>query len=100
MRGTWLVKSGRLVLAKLPGVDAIGGTIIVSGQGDDAGLLWNGSDQVNDAAHIQLLSSDKGDSSLNLNGFSETIDRLTLAAGTKVLTNGAHGGGVLKVREL
>ena len=100
MQGTWLVKAGRLVLAKQPGVDAIGGTIIVAGQGDHNGLLWNGSNQVNDAAHIQLLSSDKGSASLNLNGFSDTIGRLTLAAGTKVLTSGPHGGGVLTVREL
>ena len=97
MRGAWLIKAGRLVLAKPPGVDALGGTIIVSGQGN---LLWNGSNQVNDAAQIQLLSSDKGNSSLNLNGFSDTIDRLTLAAGTKVFTGGPQGGGVLTVREL
>ncbi len=97
MQGTWFVKAGRLVLTKQPGVDALGSTIIVSGQAD---LLWNGSDQVNDAAHLQLLSSDKGSSSLNLNGFSDTIDRLTLAAGTKVFTSGSPGGGVLTVREL
>jgi Glycosyl hydrolase family 20, catalytic domain/Glycosyl hydrolase family 20, domain 2 len=96
MQGTWLVKAGRLVLAKPPGVEAVGGTIIVAGQGN---LLWNGSNQVNAAAHIQLLSSDKASSSLNLNGFSDAIDRLTLAAGTKVLTGGPHGG-VLTVREL
>ena len=89
MQGTWLVKAGRVVLAKQPGVDALGGTIIVGGQGDHNGLLWNGSNQVNDAAHIQLLSSDKGSASLNLNGFSDTIGRLTLAAGTKVLTGGS-----------
>jgi hexosaminidase len=100
MQGTWLVKAGRLVLAKPPGVDAIGGTIIVAGQGEDHGLFWNGSDQVNDAAHIELLRSDKGGPSLNLNGFSDTIGRLTLAAGTKVLTSGPHGSGVLTVHEL
>jgi hexosaminidase len=100
MQGTWLVNAGRLVLAKQPGVDAIGGTIIVAGQGDHDGLLWNASNQVNDAAHIQLRSSDKGSSSLNLNGFSDRIARLTLAAGTKVLTGGPQGGGVLKVQDL
>jgi hypothetical protein len=100
MQGTWLVKAGRVVLAKQPGTDALGGTIIVAGQGNQNELFWNGNNQVNDAAHIQLLSSDKGSSSLNLNGFSDTIDRLTLAAGTKVLTSGSQGGGVLKVREL
>jgi hexosaminidase len=100
MQGTWLIQRGRLVLAKPAGVDAIGGTIIVAGQGEDIGLLWSGSDQVNDTAHIQLLRSDKGGSSLNLNGFSDTIGRLTLAAGTKVLTSGPHGDGVLTVHEL
>jgi hexosaminidase len=100
MQGTWLVNAGRLVLAKQPGVDALGGTIIVSGKGDQNGLLWNAGNQVNDVAHIQLLSSDKGDSSLNLNGFSDTIGRLTLAAGTQLLTSGPHGGGVLTVQEL
>jgi hexosaminidase len=100
MKGTWAVKAGRLVLAKQPGVDALGGTIVVAGGGEHNGLFWNGSNQVNDAAHVQLLSSDKGSASLNLNGFSDTIDRLTMAAGTKVLTGGPHGGGVLTVREL
>ncbi len=100
MQGTWFVKTGRLVLAKQPGVDALGGTIVVAGQGDHNGLLWNGNNQVNHAAHIQLLSSDKGSSSLNLNGFSDTIGRLTLAAGTKVFTSGPHEGGVLRVNEL
>ncbi len=100
LQGTWLVKAGRLVLAKPPGIDALGSTIIVSGGGEHNGLFWNGSNQVNDAAHIQLLGSDKGAASLNLNGFSDTIDRLTLAAGTKVFTSGPHGAGVLTVREL
>jgi hexosaminidase len=100
MQGTWLIQAGRVVLAKPPGVDAIGGTIIIAGRGEDTGLLWNGNDQVNDAAHIQLLHSDQGGSSLNLNGFSDTIGRLTLSAGTKVLTSGPQGGGVLTVREL
>ena len=39
MQGTWLVKAGRLVLAKQPGVDAIGGTIILSGQGENTGAV-------------------------------------------------------------
>ena len=85
------------MLAKPTGIDALGGTIVVAGQGS---LVWNGGNQVNDAAHIQLLSSDKGAASLNLNGFSDTIGRLSLAAGTRVLTGGPHGGGVLRVGEL
>jgi hypothetical protein len=97
LQGTWTVQAGRLVLAKQPDVDALGGTILVAGQGE---LLWNGSSQINDAAHVRLLGSDGGSSSLNLNGFSDRIDRLTLAAGTKVFTSGPQGGGVLAVREL
>jgi hypothetical protein len=100
MRGKWLVKAGRVVLAKPPGTDALGGTIIVATRGEHNGLVWNGNDQINDNAHIQLLSSDKGGACLNLNGFSDTIGRLTLAAGAKVLTSGPHGGGVLTVQEL
>src|SRR5262249_37454647 len=33
MQGTWLIKTGRLVLAKQAGIDALTGTIIVAGQG-------------------------------------------------------------------
>ena len=72
----------------------------MGGESGDSGLLWQDSNQVNDAAHIQLLNIDKGSSSLNLNGFNDSIGRLTLAAGTKVLTSGSLGGGVLTVREL
>ena len=60
MQGTWAVKAGRVVLAKQPGVDAMGGTIVVGGQGDTTGLSGTRSDQLNDAADVQLLSSDKG----------------------------------------
>jgi hexosaminidase len=100
MRGTWSIRAGRVVLAKEPGVAAMGGTIVVGGTGDRDSLVWNAGHQLNDDAQIQLLSSDKGGALLNLNGFSETIARLTLAAGTKVLTDGPRGGGVLTVREL
>jgi hexosaminidase len=100
MKGTWSIKAGCVVLAKEPGVDAMAGTIIVGGNSDRDSLVWNGSDQLDDAAEVQLLGSAKGASSLNLNGFNDTIARLTMAAGTRVLTSGPHGGGVLTVREL
>lgn len=100
LRGTWLVKSGRVVLGKEPGADALGGTIIVEGQDGQEVLLWNGSNQIQDEANVQLLSSEKGVGSLNLNGFSDTIGTLSLAARTQVLTSGSQGGGVLTVREL
>ncbi|HMF17605.1 MAG TPA: family 20 glycosylhydrolase [Gemmataceae bacterium] len=86
IKGTWHVKAGRLVLAKAPGVQAIGGTIIVGGQGDNDGVVWNNSDQVEDSAGIRLLNSTKGGAYLDLNGFSETIGSLTMDPGTRVLT--------------
>jgi hexosaminidase len=99
MRGTWLIKAGRLVLAKPPGVAALGSTVVLAGAGH-ADLLWNGNNQVTEDTHIRLLSSDKGGSSLHLNGFKDAIGRLTLTAGAKVFTDGLQGAGVLKVREL
>jgi hexosaminidase len=92
IKGTWLVKAGHLVLAKEAGVQALGGTIIVGGQGDNDCLVWKNSDQVEDSASIQLLSSARGGASLNLNGFSETIGSLTMDAQTRVLTDGPAGG--------
>src|SRR5262249_37611294 len=74
--------------------------IFVRGSSNDASLVWNASNQLRKDTQLQLLSSDKGSASLNLNGFHETIARLTLAAGAKVLTDGPHGGGVLTVSEL
>jgi hexosaminidase len=100
LRGTWSVKAGRVVLAKEPGVDAVGGTIVVGGRGARGSLVWNASNQIHDGASLQLLSSDGGGASLNLNGFREAVASLSLAAGTEVLTDGPRGGGVLTVREL
>ncbi len=74
--------------------------IRIVGNSDHDSLIWNGSNQLDDAAELQLVGSDKAGASLNLNGFSDTIARLTLAAGAKVLTSGPHMGGVLTVREL
>jgi hypothetical protein len=96
MLGAWSIMAGRVVLAKDPGVDAMGGTIVVGGSNEQDGLVWNNNNQLNDAAEVQLL----GSAFLDLGGFSDAIARLTLAAGTKVLTNSPQGGGVLTVREL
>jgi hypothetical protein len=100
IKGTWFVKTGRLVLAKPAGVQAVGGTIVVGGQSDHAGIVWNNSDQIDDSASIRLLNSPKGGAHLDLNGFSETIDSLTMDDQTRVLTDGPAGGGVLTVRKL
>jgi hexosaminidase len=98
--GAWLVKAGRLVLAKAPGVQAIGGTIVVGGQGDNDCLFWNNNNQVEKSASIRLLNSPKGGAYLHLNGFSDEIGSLTMEAGTRVLTDGHAGGGVFRVGKL
>jgi hexosaminidase len=104
LQGTWLVKAGRVVFAKELGVDAMLGTIVLGGSSSHpAELVWNASHQLHDAATVQLLGSSEPATSrgaaLDLNGFSETIASLTLGTGSKVLTDGPTGAGVLTVRE-
>lgn len=96
LKGTWRVKEGRLVLAKQPGVHALGGTIVVGGQGD-SGIVWNANDQMLPSSSVHLLNSVKGKNYLDLNGFRNTIARLTLEKDTAILTSGRKGGGVLTV---
>ncbi|MEI7900623.1 MAG: family 20 glycosylhydrolase [bacterium] len=100
MAGTWQVKCGRLTLAKEPGVDAAGGSIIVGGQGDNDCLYWANSDQLNDVASVELLDSPKGGATLNLNGCSETFVSLKMAPHTKIVSDDAKAGGVLTVGAL
>lgn len=100
MSGTWSIKTGQVVLAKEAGVDAMGGTIIVGGSSGQDAIVLGESNQIHDDAELRLLSSEKGSASFKLNGFNETIARLTLTSGTKVQTDGPKGSGVLKVREL
>jgi hypothetical protein len=99
MSGTWTIEAGHVVLAKEDGKKAMGGTIILGGTGDQASLILSGSTQLDDASSLQLLASEKSNASLNLNGFNGTISSLTLTRGSKVLTDGAKGSGVLTVRE-
>jgi hexosaminidase len=99
IRGTWLVKAGRLVLAKDPGIPAIGGTIVVGGQ-DDCAIIWNNSFQVGRSSSIRVRKPVRGAAYLDLNGFHETVDHLALDDGTRVRTDGAVGSGVLTVRKL
>ncbi len=100
MTGTWAVRAGRVVLAKPPGTDAMLGTILVGGTGENDSLVLGADNQIRDDATVELLGSKAGGASLNLNGHRNTFARLTLASGTRVLTNGPEGGGVLTVREL
>jgi hexosaminidase len=99
LAGTWLVKGGRVVLAKPSGVTALGGTVVVSGGAPGNGLSWGADRQLGAGARVELRGSDQGGSTLDLNGFSDAVGRLELAAGTKVLTSGRRGG-VLTAREL
>jgi hexosaminidase len=99
IEGTWSVKAGKLVLAKEPGVRAIGGTIIVGGRGED-GMIWSNSNQVEDSSSIRLLKSAGGGAYLDLNGFDETIGSLTMDVQTSVRTGGPSGDGVLTVGKL
>lgn len=99
-RGNWSLKSGRLVLAKEPGVDALGGTIRVGGHGAEDALAWSANDQVGDDSDLWVLGSPAGAASLELNGFRDTMGSLTLAPGAQIRTDGAGGSGVLIVREL
>ncbi|HEY3787891.1 MAG TPA: family 20 glycosylhydrolase, partial [Urbifossiella sp.] len=89
MKGIWSVKSGRVLLAKEPGVDALGGTIVV---GENSSLVWNAGHQIHDAAEVRL----HGAASLHLNGHSEAFASLSLEAKSRVYT----GGGVLTVGAL
>jgi hypothetical protein len=94
LQGTWHVKRGRVVLAKPPGIAALGGTIVVSGDVPGTGLAWAAPWQFAAGARVELRSS-----GLDLHGFSDTIDRLTLTNGAEVRTGNGRGG-VLTVREL
>jgi hexosaminidase len=100
MQGTWLVKSGRLTLAKDAGVDAVGGTVIVGGQGDNDCLYWANSDQLNNAAVVELLDSPKGGATLNLNGCNDNFASLKMAPHTKIVTDDQKAGGILTVGTL
>ncbi|MCX6878315.1 MAG: family 20 glycosylhydrolase [Verrucomicrobia bacterium] len=97
LTGTWQVKCGRLTLAKDAGVDAVGGTIVVGGQGDNDCLYWANNDQVNDAAVVELLDSPKGGATLKLNGCNDKFASLKLAPHTRIVTDDQKAGGVLTV---
>jgi hypothetical protein len=100
MQGVWLVKCGRMTLAKDAGVDAAGGTIIVGGQGDNDCLYWANSDQLNDAAVVELLDSHKGGATLNLNGCADRFASLKMAPHTKIVTDDQKIGGILTISAL
>jgi hexosaminidase len=100
MKGSWLVKRGRLTLAKDPGVDAASGRIAVGGQENHASLYWASNDQLNDVSTVELLGSPNGSASLVLNGCNDKFASLKMTAHTRIVTDDAKIGGSLTVNTL
>jgi hypothetical protein len=94
--GTYHIKQGRVVLAKREGVSALTGRIIVGGQGGNDCLCWAANDQISHCPLMELLDSPHGGAYLDLNGHSERLSELAMAAHTRIVT----GGGILRVRQL
>ncbi len=100
--GKFFVSTGRVQLEKPAGVDAISGDVTVGGQGFNDCLQWLNNDQIKDTAAITLLNSgNSGAAYLSLNGYSDTVAALVMAASTTVKTDSLAGlGGVLTVKTL
>ena len=88
MQGTWSIKAGRVVLAKEPGVDAMGGTIVVGGTASTTRSSGTAATRSTTPPTFNCSAPTKAGRRLNLNGFSDTIARLTLAPGPRCLTDG------------
>jgi hypothetical protein len=100
--GKFLVRKGRVQLEKPDGVDAISGDVIVGGQGFNDCLFWLHSNQINDHAHITLITAgNNGAAYLHLNGCRETVAALTMTAANTIKTDSATGvSGTLTVKAL
>jgi hexosaminidase len=100
--GKFIARKGRVQLEKPDGVDAICGDVAVGGQGFNDCLHWINGNQIKDTATIALLNAgNNGAAFLSLNGCSETVAALTMAANTKVKTDSPDGhSGVLTVKAL
>jgi len=100
--GKYFVRTGRVQLEKPAGVDAISGDVIVGGQGFNDCLHWANSNQIKDSAAITVLDAgNSGAAYLSLNGCSDTVASLTMAANTSVKTDSPEGkGGALTVKSL
>jgi hypothetical protein len=93
--GATLVRRGWINLENPAGQDALLGTITL-GSTDQARLVWTASNQINDAADVSVV---RAACQLDLAGFSDTINDLTLCVGSKVKT-GAGTNGLLRVTNL
>ncbi len=107
--GGTLIKRGLVLLNKTAGIDALPATSVTLGSaGTTARLIWGAHNQIHDGASITVLlpavsngyTADANLNYLDLAGFSERIESLTLPdAGTKTQVRTGNGG-VLKVKTL
>jgi Glycosyl hydrolase family 20, catalytic domain/Glycosyl hydrolase family 20, domain 2 len=100
--GKFIARKGRVQLEKPDGVDAISGDVFVGGQGFNDCLHWINGNQIKDTVTISLLEAgNNGAAYLSLNGCTETVAALTMAANTTVRTDSPEGkSGVLTVKAL
>ncbi|WP_035605237.1 autotransporter-associated beta strand repeat-containing protein [Haloferula sp. BvORR071] len=108
---TTLGSTGRLLLAKTGGAIAIPGNVNLSAtnwNGNSAGVVLGGNEQIADGAVITWTaaafpSGAMAESFLRLNGFTETVGGLVLAAGPGTIENRglndttAYGTGTLVI---
>ncbi len=89
--GPTIISSAQVSLEKSSG-DALRGSITMTNAA--AKMTWTASDQINDGANLYLNVSG---ASLDLEGFTDTINELHLITGTTVKT---ATGGILRVAKL
>jgi hypothetical protein len=93
--GVSYVRYGRVEMIKPDGVNALPGDVVVGGQGDNDRLRWGQNNQVADSASISMLGNFVA--TLDLNGYTETVNEVNLAANSIVETG---DGGILNVSSL
>ncbi|HVU33753.1 MAG TPA: autotransporter-associated beta strand repeat-containing protein [Opitutaceae bacterium] len=87
--GLTTVNSGTLVLAKAAGTTAVAGNLLING----GAVQLNASNQIANTSTVSLA----GSGSLNLNGYSETLDQLnSSSSASSVLL----GGGALTINAI
>ncbi|MCX6874366.1 MAG: hypothetical protein NTW21_11265 [Verrucomicrobia bacterium] len=89
--GTTIISNAQVSLEMSSG-DALRGSIMMTNAA--AKMTWTASDQINDGANIYVNYSG---ASLDLEGFTDTINELHLITGTTVKT---ATGGILRVAKL
>jgi len=87
--GTTEINNGPVKLGKTTG-NALNGTITVNGQMSNSfpgtgTVLWGANNQINDASNLTLTAG----SSLNFNGYSDTLGTLALTGDANIYLSGA-----------